>query len=301
VNTTLPARFSPSRQYGILFHAALLVVMLAGGGISLYLASQQPAQTKFILLALLSLALLTPIPLVLYRGYALLQARYVLERDGLRLRWGLRAEDIPLPDVEWIRPANEMGYSLPLPLLHWPGSIYGTRNVEGLGPVEYIASEKRNLLLIATPQKVYAISPEDLRAFLNTFQRTAEMGSLSPLRSYSVRPVMFLKQVWNDRLIRYTAVSNLVLIALLFVAASMLISIRPELPLGYDIEGLPLEAGPSIRILLLPILASITYVLSTTLGLFFYRQVHSRPVAYMLFTGSLVTPVLLFIATFMML
>jgi hypothetical protein len=275
--------------------------MLVGGGISLYLAPQQPDQNKFILLALLSLVLLAPIPLVLYRGYSLLQARYVLERDGLRLRWGLRAEDIPLPDVEWIRPANEMGYSLRFPLLHWPGSIYGTRIVEGLGPVEYIASEKHNLLLIATPQKVYAISPEDLRTFLTTFQRTAELGSLSPLQSYSVRPAMFLKQVWSDRLIRYAAVTSLVLVALLFVAASMLISIRPELSLGYNVDGLPLEAGPSIHILLLPILASFVYVLSITLGLFFYRQVENRPVAYVLFAGNLVTPILLFIATFLLL
>jgi hypothetical protein len=269
--------------------------MLAGGGICLYLAPQQ-AQDRFILLAVLSLVLLTPIPLILYRAYALLQARYILERDGLRLRWGLRAEDIPLPDIEWIRPANEMGYSLRYPFFHWPGSIYGTRNVEGLGLVEYIASEKRNLLLIATPQKVYAISPEDLRVFMNAFQRTAEMGSLSPLSSYSVRPVMFLKQVWSDRLIRYTAVASLVLLALLFVAASMLMSMKPELPLGYDIQGLPLEAGPSIRILLLPILASFVYILSISTGLFFYRQVKDKPVAYVLFAGNLVTPVLLFIA-----
>jgi len=44
---------------------------------------------------------------------------------GLRLRWGLRAEDIPLPEIEWIRPASDLGFHLPKPFLSMPGALLG--------------------------------------------------------------------------------------------------------------------------------------------------------------------------------
>ena len=184
----LPAKFTPSRRLGLIVHSAALLLLGSGGGFSLWFSLQQQVRLNFAIWLLLSLALFAPVPFLLYRTYGLAQASYSIDRDGLRIRWGLRSEDIPLPEIEWVRPADEMGMQLPLPILKWPGAILGNKFSADLGNIEYIASENSKILLIATPQKIYAISPDESREFLRAFQIAIEMGSLSPLDSYSNPP-----------------------------------------------------------------------------------------------------------------
>jgi hypothetical protein len=253
-----------------------------------------------VLLLLLSLALLAPLILVCYRGYALAQAHYALERDGLRLRWGLRAEDIPLPDVEWVRPASDLAFRLPLPFLPAPGSFLGTVNVPDLGPVEFMAADLSSLLLIATPRKVYAISPADPHSFVAAFQRVVEMGSLSPLPPVTTRPAAYLQSVWNDRPARYLSLAGLLLTVALFVIVGLVIPNHSSIALGWTSSGLPAESGPPERLLLLPVLGTFTYVLDLLLGLYLYRFLSLRPVSFLLWVGALITPILLIIAVVFM-
>src|SRR5512140_1313505 len=215
----IQTQFLPPRRSGLAFNLAGLVVLAGAAGLVFLQVYQRGSGTEFVFGLLLMILLALPLPLIAYRAYALFQAHYILERDGLRLRWGLRAEDIPLPEIEWVRPANELGFRLPLPFLQWPGAILGTRQVEGLGTVEFLAGDVNALLLVATPHKVYAISPADARGFLRSFRQIVELGSLTPIASYSVRPVAFAQQVWNDRLGRSLLLGGLLLSLLLFAVA----------------------------------------------------------------------------------
>jgi hypothetical protein len=264
--------------------------------VSFFYAAQQAVGSYFVLLLLLSLALLAPFILVCYRGYALMQARYSLERDGLRLRWGLRAEDIPLPDVEWVRPASDLAFRLPLPFWPAPGSILGTINVPDLGPVEFMAADLASMLLIATPHKVYAISPADPQSFVAAFQRVVEMGSLSPLPRATTLPAAYLQFVWSDRLARYLAVTGLLLTVTLFVVVGLVIPSHSSIALGWTSSGVPVEPGPPERLLLLPVLGTFTYVLDLLLGLYLYRFLPLRPVSFLLWVAALITPILLIIS-----
>ena len=97
-----------------------------------------------------------------------------------------------LPLALWLPPR-----SLPLPPLSFPGAIIGLRQVEELGEVEFLASDTKTMLLVATPQKVYAISPEDTRGFVRTFQIAMEMGSITPLTAYSAEPAAFARRVYH--------------------------------------------------------------------------------------------------------
>jgi membrane protein YdbS with pleckstrin-like domain len=97
LTTPLPTDFPPPRRTGVIVQIVLALVLGAAVGIALWNATLIQAGLYFVFLLLLSLILLFPLGISIYRAYALLQARYSLERDGLRLRWGLRAEDIPLP------------------------------------------------------------------------------------------------------------------------------------------------------------------------------------------------------------
>ncbi len=293
--------FRPARQRGLLFHGLLILVLGAASGLTFVFGldqqsavpaqSAQPVQSVGVLLLIISLVLFAPLPWIVYRAYALARAAYTLERDGLRLRWGMRAEDIPLPEVEWVRRATDLAVDLPLPVLHWPGAILGSVNVADLGPVEYLASSPDNLILIATPQRIYAVSPEDPQAFLRAFQSTLEMGSLSPLSPASVLPAAYLAQLWTEKVPRGLLVSGFLLNLLLLVGVGLLVS---------RVSGITMtEEGSSI--VLLPILGAFIYVLDLAAGLFFYRRENQRPIAYMMWGSAALTGLLLIAAVVMML
>ena len=295
---TFPGVFYPPRQRGLIYHG-LASLFLIGGiiGCLLY-ALQLRVGAGFILLLLLSLILFAPLPLVIYRAYSLFNATYTLERDGLRIRWGLRAEDIPLPEIEWVRPVSDLGFKLALPRLIWPGAVLGTRTIPELGLVEFMAADIDNLLLIATPQKVYAISPDDGRGFIVAFQRIMELGSLAPLPATSIQPAAFARRVWDDRPARILLLVGLVLTIVLWLLTGSLIPARAGVTLGYNASGSPLPVLPAEQLLLLPVLDTFSLVANLGVGVYFYRRDNLRPVAFLLWAASAMIPILFIVAVF---
>jgi len=298
MSTNAPEVFTPLRTRGLMFHVLVVVFLLAGSAGCLILSIQQQVGGVFVLFLLLSLILFAPVPLFVYRGYALYNAYYLISRDGLRIRWGLRAEDIPLPDIEWVRPASELGFRLPLPRITWPGAIRGTRQVPELGPVEFMASTTGTLMVVATRQKVYAISPDDSRGFMRAFQYAMEMGSLTPLVPASTQPAAYARRVWDDRPARVFLIAGLILTLLLFVQVSLIIPTRAEISLGFNAQGSPLPPVPSRQLLLLPVLGIFAYVANLVGGLYFYRRLTEKPVAFLLWISSAFTPLMLILAAF---
>ena len=299
--STIPAVFLPPRRRGLIYHGVALLVLAGASALILVLAIQREVSGTFSLLLLLSVLFFAPLPLVVYRGYALLNATYTIERDGLRIRWGLRAEDIPLPEIEWVRPVSDLGFHLSLPPLVWSGAILGSRDSGELGLVEFMGADASQLLLIATPRKVYAISPEDQRAFLRAFQYAMEMGSLMPLKAYSARPAAFARRVWNDRPARYALLAGLLLTVALLVQVSLAIPGQQTVSLGFDPQGFPLDPVPAEQLLLLPVLGVFVYIANLAVGVFFYRREENRPIAFMLWLASAFTPLLFIIAVILIL
>ncbi len=293
------ATFPPARRLGLIFHAAAGVILLGAAVLVFLQVFQRETGQMFISGVLLSVLLACPVPLLIYRGYALAQASYFLDRDGLRIRWGLRADDIPLPHIEWVRPADELGFHLPLPFLQWPGAVLGRRNVQGLGLVEFIASDVRRLLLVATPEKIYAISPADDRNFVRTYRHIIELGSLTPIASRSILPAAFLQRVWTDRLARWMIIAGIGMTFLLLAAVILLIPTHSTIFLGYNAARQPLEPVSPDRLLLLPFLGGVLYVIDLLAGLFFYRLNDQRLVAYILWGSSSLLPLLLLLAVFL--
>ena len=210
--------FSPARTTGILLHSGLMVVLAGIGVFFFYRATQDPSGVNFLLDMLIALILFAPLPLLGYRLYALVNAVYILRREGLMIRWGLRREDIPLASIEWMRPANEIGFRLPLPWLRWPGAVIGRREVSELGQVEYLSADVRHMILVATPGRVFAVSPEDIKGFTATFQRVNELGSLTVLDAQSVYPSVFIGRVWEDALSRWLIAGSFLIGLILLVA-----------------------------------------------------------------------------------
>src|SRR5512141_1283410 len=95
--------FYPAKSRAVIFHLLSLIILLAGGVFGMAQATRSPAGPVFLLNLLLALVSVSLVLLLAYRLYALWTASYSLERDGIHLRWGFRAEDVPIDAVLWVR------------------------------------------------------------------------------------------------------------------------------------------------------------------------------------------------------
>jgi hypothetical protein len=291
----MDSEFQPPRKLGIFFQGGLILVLGAVGVYFFYRATQDPVGVNFLLDMLIALVLFAPLPLLGYRLYALVNAVFILRRDGLLIRWGLRREDIPLATIEWIRPANEIGYRLPLPWLRWPGAMLGRRMVSELGVVEYLGADLAHMILVATPGRVFAISPENVKSFMATFRQVNELGSLTRLDPQSVYPQVFIGRVWEDELARWLIIGSFVTGVLLLAVGAIAVPGLETIPW---VE--PGSTAPAERLLLLPVLNGLIWMINLIFGtLLFRRGDDQRTAAYLLWGTSGLTGVLLLLGSLM--
>lgn len=253
--------FQPVRRRGPFLLSVIVFILLSASVALFILALQEQYGAYFVLFLIVSLLLLIPAFFVMYRLYALIRAEYRVSREGVLLQWGLRREEIPLNDIDWVRLATETESDLRIPPLALPGAILGTVHSEELGNVEYMASDINNLMLIYTQKKTYAISPANAASFLDSFRRSFEMGSLVPIQPASVLPATYLRTVWSDRWARAFVLAGFILTLLLLVSVSLLIPTLNTVSLGFDSSGIKLAPVQSTQLLLLPILGIFFFVI----------------------------------------
>ena len=288
--------FSPANLIGLIFQLVVIVISALTGGYFFFMATREASGLNFLLYMLVALLAFSPLPILFYRLYGLLTATYILRRDGLLVRWGLRREDIPLNQIEWVRPANELGFRLPLPWLRWPGAILGNRRGNELGLVEFMAGDTAHLILIATSQKVFAISPKDMKGFMAFFQQLNELGSLTPLEAQSVYPRVLIGRVWEDRLAR------ILILGSLGVGLALLAAVAVSIPNLTNITWTdPGGTAPAERLLLLPILGGLIWFFDLLSGIFLYRKGGDlRLAAYLIWGSSALTCLLLLAGSLML-
>ena len=296
MNNTKVGHFPPAKRLGLITHAVIILV-LAGvsiwGFLNITRASVGPMFVSYLLASLLAFA---PIPFFAYRAYALLRADYYIDRDSLAILWGLRVEDIPLTDIEWIRPASDLAASLSLPRFRLPGAVIGTRRHIDLGLVEFLASDPKKLILVATSKRVFAISPNDMASLVRTFARATELGSLTPAEAKSVYPSFIITQAWESPFARFLWISGIILNVGLFVWVGILIPSLSQIPIGFNSFGAPDEPASSVRLILLPFISTLMFTIGVLAGLYFYRWELQRPLAFILWLSSTVCAILFLMA-----
>lgn len=288
--------FPPAKRTGMLLHVAIIAALAAAAVWAFLNLSRAPVGPTIIIYLLVILVTLPPLPFFSYRAFALLRADYVLDRDSLAFTWGLRVEDIPLTDIEWIRPATDLTSPLHPPTLSLPGGLLGVRRHPDLGPVEFIAASTHNLLVVATAKRRYAISPERAADFLATFRRATELGSLLPAEAVSQYPSFLLARAWENLAARFLWLSGLLINLGLVAWVTFLIPTISRVTLGFDPTGAALEPVPSVRLILLPLLSASLFVAGLIAGLFFYRDEKQQPLAVIVWISSTVSSLLFLLA-----
>ncbi len=307
--------YFPPRLTGILFHVIAVLILSTIGLYGFWRASQAEIGPIFLLYLLPALLAIALVPLLIYRLYALQGASYSIVRDGFHLRWGLRIEDIPMDQVLWVRSSDELDGPVPFPRLFWPGCVLGTRRLPDGSLLEFMASRPGNLVLIAVPGRIFALSPARPSEFIQAYRRFTELGSLSPLPAHSSYPAFLLARFWSDRTARNLFLLGIGLSVALLTWVSMVAPGLPSISLRLGPGNVALEQVPAVRLLLLPALNGTLFLADFLLGLFFYRreplhaaapeatqpvsvEQQSSVLAYLLWGSGVLTPILFIGAVF---
>ncbi len=271
--------FRPGQQAGLAFQAAAAAAFSGFGAWAVWRALHTQPGPLFLLYLVPALLAVLFVPLLAYRFYALWRAYYIVSRDGLVLHWGLRTERLPVDQVLWVRRAEAAlpggnAPALPLPWLRWPGAVLGQRSLPPGGPleagqIEYLAGSARGLVLVATPQVIYAVSPADAAGFLETYRRCSELGSTTPLEAGSTYPTFLIARVWRTGAARALILAGLALNLALLAAVVAVVPTRSEIILGFLDTAEPV---PAVRLMLLPLLSAFFFLVDFFLGLFFFRM-----------------------------
>jgi len=282
--------FLPARRRGVILHAGIILLTTAASGGFLMLAMGQETRGFFISYLVGCVAAFLPIPLFIYRLFSLLRAKYVIDRDGLHIQWGLRTEDIPMFEIEWMRLANEMPYKIPLPRFSLQGAIIGIQQSDELGTLEFIASDSSQLVLIACQQKVLVLSPKDISGFQLALRRFTELGSIAPIQARSTNVELLLTSILKDKTARSFILGGIILSVGLLLAVSFIIPRRSTIALGFNPSAGLIEQAPSERLLLLPIMALFVLVADVSLGAYLFRKEGFQTASYISFSSSLILP-----------
>jgi len=287
--------FPPLRR-GLTLQVILVIVATVLTALFAVLASQEPIGLRFTIYILVAAFAFFPLPFLSYWLYSLNRANYSLDREKLTLTWGLRVEQIPVSEVEWVRPIESLASPLALPFVRLPGAIMGIRRHPDLGPVEFLASDAKALLLVATSKRVFVISPQDTIGFMQNIQRAIEMGSLSPAKPQSLYPGFVVMQAWDSMLVRYLWLAGLFLNIGLLAWVTLIIPSLGRIPLGFLPSGAPAGPVPGAGLILLPVISLFFSLTGWVAGLTFYRRLDHRPLAYIVWASGVFSTLLFLVA-----
>ncbi|MCD6355815.1 MAG: hypothetical protein J7L66_00900 [Anaerolineaceae bacterium] len=281
----------PAIKSGVVFHLGILSIFGAVSGYLLWLSMIEKNRGFFILYLIASIITFIPFPYFLYQLVALLRAKYTLSREGMSIQWGLRTEDIPITDIEWLRLPEDFITQIPLPRNRMPGALLGTSLHRDLGQIEFIASETKQLVFIATRQKIFAISPRDIPAFISDFYHSAELGSITPIKKQSSRPQFIISSLLKDGTARTFLLTSAAVSLILLIVISFIIPSRESVPLGLEAVGVMQKESSSERLILLPLLSLFVFFIDFGFGSYLYRKKGFRSAAYIVFASSLILPI----------
>jgi hypothetical protein len=288
--------FRPRRTQGTLIGSGFLLVLLAAAATGLDQLDVSPVTPWILLWVLLPLVSLPLMALVAYRLYGLWTATYRMDRDGFSLRWGLVREQIPLGMVTAVHRIQELDDPPRAPVgWWWPGCVAAPARGDVRPPTEiFVGSGPAGGVLVESNERRLVIAPADAAAFVKAFTDATRLGSLHPISALSERPSFVFADAWKDLPARGLILAGALLpLALLAFVGWTAAGLSGSVPFGFDAFGNPGPDAPPGRLLLLPMMAGVLWVIDLGLGTWLYRAESERRLAYTVWAVAIISGLLL--------
>jgi hypothetical protein len=232
-------------------------------------------------------------------GYACSSLRYVIDANGLLIRWGLLRHFIPIDRIEKLTPGR--GEHQPrIRGLSWWGYHIGRGVTQSLGEVLFFSTHRspEEVAYVQTATATYGLSPQDPTRFVEEVRRFQQRGRVrtdveEPRESVQRHPLA-AHPVWSDRiaqgLLGLGIVLNLGLFAWVF-------AVYPDLDARIEIAFLPDGDAPLVpKRELLKIPATALALLAVTAAAALGWQRWERVGAYLLLSGAVFLQFLFWVA-----
>ncbi|HEX9117029.1 MAG TPA: PH domain-containing protein [Anaerolineae bacterium] len=244
----------------------------------------------------LGLFVLASVPVI---GYLMLRTagafnlEYWVDRDGVTVVWGTTRQILPMGDIERIqRGAVARAEQQPRPW-HWPCPECRLVDSETQGVVRsYATRPLAEQLILVTPGGSFGISPTDPEAFLDALQERYRLGVARRLKAEERRSPLWTWPLWRDwKAIALIGAGLLGVVILFGVLAFRFPSLSSDLPLHFDINGLPDRIAPKSGLLALPLIGFAAWAANLAGGVWIYRRVQ-RQGAYLLWAGAVAVQII---------
>ena len=228
---------------------------------------------------------------MVYIGFRALGAftmEYWIDRDAITLKWGPTRQLVPLPLIQRVQINTTAQPSSPPRIWHWPCPERRRYSVPGVGVVNaYATHPLAEQIVLVTGGESYSLSPEDVPGFVRAMQERHALGPARLLAAELQRPPLWTWPLWRDRAAMILMGAGLLAVLVMFgVLCFRFPSLSSDLPLHFDINGLPDRIAPKAGLFALPMIGLVTWILNTAAGVWLYRHVQ-HGAAYLLWGGAL--------------
>ncbi len=229
-------------------------------------------------------------------AWACSSLRYVLDHQGLSVRWGPVTHFLPMSSITAVTPGTaEMRPRIGG--IGWWGYHIGSADVEGVGPAVFFSTHRsaQEVVYVRTATVAYGLSPQDPERFAAEIERfQAASNGAGPATATVRREQIAAHPIWADRIAQYLALAAIAVNVALW---GYLLAVYPDLNNEITIEFPPIGDVTTLQerseILTIPATASVILGVNLLAGLIFEWK--ERAATYMVLGATLVFQVLFFI------
>ncbi len=286
----------PSRAAGTAIGTALFAVALVLAIALLARAISWPASWPGFL-AYLGAGVLAVLAATFgFWAWACSSMRYVLDHQGLSIRWGPVTHFLPMSSITAVTPGKaEMRPRISG--VGWWGYHIGSGDVEGVGPVVFFSTHRsaEELVYVRTASVAYGLSPLDPERFAAEIERfQSAKDEAGPTKATIRREQIAAHPIWADHIAQYLALAAIAVNVALW---GYVLAVYPDLNNEITIEFPPIGDITTLQarseILTIPTAASVILVVNLLAGLMFEWK--ERAATYLVLGATLSFQVLFFI------
>lgn len=254
---------------------------------------------KFSLLTLLMLS----IPLffyIAYRTWSLFSLEYWVDRNAVTVAWAGQHQIIPLHAIQRVIEGGETEIER-AKWWHWPALDMRTAHTADLrNPIMLATRPLSECLLLDLGTTVFAISPRNVKTFLQIMQERYQLGPAIQARieRRNVAPVtrLWAKIIGRDKAGLTLLLGGVLGILVLFGALMIRFPSLPgDLVVRFQADGQPELIRDKASLFLLPAIGFMAWLVNGFLGA--WMAVHDQPIgAYLLWGGTIVVQIFALLA-----